>query len=249
VIAVSHAVRDDVVDRTAVAAARVDVIYDGLDLSDFDRRRRASGAPPLQETNGTTVIALPTYVLSLKDAEILLAAIASLVHQHALDVTLWLIGHESLEEAGVIDQRLKEFCEAHLITGRVRLLGHRPDLASVIAAADIVCVPSLESDSSANVVLDAMAASRCVVAAASGSIPELIDDGREGILVPLGNVEALTGALARVVSDRGYRQRLGRAARARVERHFTSHRQAQLVQQLYRLVLRSDLKRRGRLPA
>ena len=67
-------------------------------------------------------------------------------------------------------------------------------------------------------VLEAMAHGRPVVATAVGGIPQLVEDGRTGLLVEPGDAEALRSALERLLSDPELRRRMGRAARARVQR-------------------------------
>ena len=65
-----------------------------------------------------------------------------------------------------------------------------------------------------------MASALPVVSTRVSAIPEAVEDGVTGVLVPPGDVEALAGALERLIQDAGLRHRLGEAARARVERDF-----------------------------
>jgi glycosyltransferase involved in cell wall biosynthesis len=65
-------------------------------------------------------------------------------------------------------------------------------------------------------VLEAMAHGVCVVASDVGGIPELVTDGRSGLLVPPDDVDALADVMRRVLTDRDLRERLGAAARQRV---------------------------------
>jgi glycosyltransferase involved in cell wall biosynthesis len=67
-------------------------------------------------------------------------------------------------------------------------------------------------------VLEAMAHGRPVVATAVGGIPQLVEHGRTGLLVEPGDADALRAALERLLGDAELRRRMGRAARARVER-------------------------------
>jgi glycosyltransferase involved in cell wall biosynthesis len=69
-------------------------------------------------------------------------------------------------------------------------------------------------------VLEAMACGVCVVASDVGGIPELVEDGQSGMLVPPDDVDALVRALRAVLSDRDLRDRLGAAARRRVQAEF-----------------------------
>jgi glycosyltransferase involved in cell wall biosynthesis len=69
--------------------------------------------------------------------------------------------------------------------------------------------------------LEAMVAGKAIVASATAGIPEAIANGKEGLLVPPGDLDALVGALRTVLVDRDQRCRLGTAARSRAHRDFT----------------------------
>ncbi len=79
------------------------------------------------------------------------------------------------------------------------------------------------------VLLEAMAAGIPVVATRVGGIPEVIDDGRSGVLVPHGDAHALARSITRVVDDPEYASRLGEAARATVRTRFTADSMCQQV--------------------
>jgi glycosyltransferase involved in cell wall biosynthesis len=102
----------------------------------------------------------------------------------------------------------------------VRLVGplDRAAVARALGAADMVAVPSVVDragnvDGLPNTLLEAMAAGRAVVASRVAGIPDVVEDGVNGLLVPPGDVAALRAALARLGADDGLRERLGRAAR------------------------------------
>jgi glycosyltransferase involved in cell wall biosynthesis len=104
----------------------------------------------------------------------------------------------------------------------VQMLGSlsRADLDRRMAAATVVVVPSQWYEPFSLVVLEAQARARCVVASATGGIPELVEDGVTGLLVPPADERALAAAIDRAVGDPTLRAALGRAARrAAQERH------------------------------
>jgi glycosyltransferase involved in cell wall biosynthesis len=103
-------------------------------------------------------------------------------------------------------------------------LTHR-ELPAAYAAAHAVAVPSVEDgtgdrDGLPNVVIEAMASGRAVVASAVGAIGTGVEDGATGVLVPPGDAAALAAALDRLAASPALRARLGGAARASAERQF-----------------------------
>jgi glycosyltransferase involved in cell wall biosynthesis len=112
------------------------------------------------------------------------------------------------------------------------LLGQRDDVAALLAATDVFVLPS-RTESLPNSVLEAMAAGLPVVASAVGGVPELIDDGRTGLLWPAGDAAALADQLCRVMNDAALGNELGRAARREVEAHYSFSRMVAAFDTLY----------------
>jgi glycosyltransferase involved in cell wall biosynthesis len=102
---------------------------------------------------------------------------------------------------------------------RVRLVGERSDVPALLADSDVFVLSS-RSEGLPVSVLEAMAAELPVVASRVGGLAELVVDGETGILVPPGDIPALSAALGDLVDDRELRRKLGAAGRARAEAHF-----------------------------
>ncbi len=105
---------------------------------------------------------------------------------------------------------------------RIRLLPYAPDEVKrdALAAADLLALPS-RTNSFGIVYLEAWCYGLPVIGARAGGVPDVINDGRDGLLVPFGDVAALAGAIARLLTDRAEAQRLGDAGRAKVLRELT----------------------------
>jgi glycosyltransferase involved in cell wall biosynthesis len=104
-------------------------------------------------------------------------------------------------------------------TAQVRNWLSAPEVAALLASADVFVLPS-RSEGQPMAVLEAMAHGVCVVASGVGGIPELVEDGRSGLLLPPDDVDLLVNALRKVLDDRDLRERLGGAARQRVLSEF-----------------------------
>lgn len=119
------------------------------------------------------------------------------------------------------------------LEGRVHLAGHRDDIPDLQEAADLFVMPSLW-EGLPLAVLEAMFAGNPVVASLASGIPEAMDDGVEGRLVPPGDPAVLAEALAPLLRDGNLRRKMGEAARTRAHRDFTVERMASDYEALYR---------------
>lgn len=118
------------------------------------------------------------------------------------------------------------------ISDRFTFLGARDDVPALLAESDIFVLPS-RSESLPNSVLEAMAAGLPIVASAVGGIPELIEHGRTGVLVPPEDPQALAEELSRVMADARFAAGLGAAARAQAQARYSFERMAADFEALY----------------
>jgi glycosyltransferase involved in cell wall biosynthesis len=193
------------------------------------------GAPPFRDRIG---IAGP-YVLfvgrlaSNKGLVDLLVAFAALARDDP-DAHLVLVGEDGGMRA-TLEGRTRGFG----LESRVHFLGHLADDAVIAAAyrdAAFTVLPS-EYEAFGLVLLESLAEGTPVVASRVGGIPEFIDDERTGLLVPPGDVPALTAAMRRLWSEPALARRLGRHGRTEVVPRYTWDRLVQRLEVLYREVL------------
>ncbi len=147
-----------------------------------------------------------------KRVEDLLKAV-DLLHHVQPDVRTLIVGDGPLR--GVLERN------AHLyqLDDLVKFLGHREDVARLLAASDVVVLPSAY-EGLPNVVLEAMRSRKPVVATAAPGTTELVVDGETGLLVPIGDIVGLTRAIRDLVRDPARSARLGNAGRVRVDTQF-----------------------------
>jgi glycosyltransferase involved in cell wall biosynthesis len=110
---------------------------------------------------------------------------------------------------------LPPLAEALGVARRVEFSGFREDVARELAELDVLVHASLVPEPLGQVVQEGMRAGLPVVAAAAGGPAEVIDDGRDGLLYPMGDAAALGSALVQLARDADLRKRLGVAAAAR----------------------------------
>jgi glycosyltransferase involved in cell wall biosynthesis len=124
---------------------------------------------------------------------------------------------------GELEARLRAQAAALDLGASVVFAGFRSDLDAVLPAFDVFCLSS-QMEGLGTSLLDAMCYGRAVVATAAGGIPEAVEDGVTGRVVPPRQPEALARALAEVLEDREQRERLGAAGRRRFLDRFTAER-------------------------
>lgn len=221
IITVSEAVRDHLLQTCPQAAYKTGVIYNGIDTRRFDRVDPAvvRAIRDRLSPNGGPLVGMVGRVGMQKGQELLLQAMQEVLRE-VPDARLALVG-------GVLDRnfaamdRLRTVARELGIADRVAIDGYCDDVPSVFAAMDIVIQPSLRPDSLPTTVLEAMASSKPVVAAANGGAPEMVVHGDTGLLIPTGDEAALAAAILGLLRDPALRQRMGRNGRERAERLFS----------------------------
>jgi glycosyltransferase involved in cell wall biosynthesis len=194
--------------RLGSPAARSRVVPYGVDVEAFSPRATpAEAAGRLRATPGTALVVAVGRLVEKKGFRDLLSAAAA-----TPDIEVAIAGEGDLR--GALE------AQARAAGTRVRFLGKldRKDVAGVLAAADVVAVPSVVDDAGnvdglPNVLLEALAAGRAVVATRVAGIPDVVQDGVNGVLVPERDPAALAAALTRLAREPETRARLGAAAR------------------------------------
>lgn len=214
VTAVAHAVAESLVEDYGVERERVRVVPNGADVPDDEEEREP--ARRWRERLGAGMLR-PLWVCvarleEQKGHDVLLDAAAE-VRRRGLEFVLALAGEGS--KRAELEQR----AQALGIADRVRFLGHVDDAATLLAAANVVVLPS-RWEGLPLVVLEAMMRGRPIVASAVGGVPEVLSDGVNGRLVPPGDVQALASALEQFHRKFDHAQQLGRRARAEARERY-----------------------------
>jgi glycosyltransferase involved in cell wall biosynthesis len=137
---------------------------------------------------------------------------------------------------GPLRTKLAEEIAQRKLEEHVVLAGFRTNLHQYLPHFDVVALPSY-TEGLPVVVLEAFAAGVPVVGTAVGGVPEVIEDGATGFLVPPGDAEYLARRLADVLQNEGRRAALGKRGRQRVEEHFTFAAQSDQYQRLFHMLV------------
>lgn len=136
---------------------------------------------------------------------------------------LLIVGEEFVNERNrrtSYMEELKNLAKRLGIADKVIFTGFRADISNVLSAIDIF-VSSSVNDPNPRAVLEAMYMGCSIIGTRSGGVPEMIEDGKSGVLVPTDDPESMTKAIKRLIEDSALRTGMGRAAKKRVEEHFT----------------------------
>lgn len=225
ILCVSDYIRQQAVAAFPEHASRFKVVLNATDPSVFkpyaDAARRAV-ADAVAFESGTQYLLYVGRLVPIKGVHVLIDAFRVLRQRNA-QVRLIITGSSFFEGASrtPYERRLMEL--AAPVKDAIVFTGYLPHekLKYLYSAVDAVVVPSVWQEPFGLVVLEAMAAGKCVVASAVGGIPEIITDQRNGVLVPSDNPERLAAAMSQVLSDSTLRNRIETAARDTVLSNFT----------------------------
>lgn len=222
----SAAVKKDVVENERFWGRKIRLIYNGIDVCVPPAEPIARLVPDLPDLAGNPVVTYVANLFSYKGHRDLVRAARAVVDEFP-SVRFLLVGRD----AGAMDAVREEI--ASLGLGRhVVLTGPRRDADGIIAASDLVVHPSHEEGFS-NVILEAMAAGKAVVAARVGGVPEAVEDGVTGILVPARDPPAMANALLSLLRDPVRARAMGEAGRRRAADRFSIGKMVTEVERLY----------------
>jgi glycosyltransferase involved in cell wall biosynthesis len=230
VLANSNAGRTWLVEQ-GVKEQKVEVIRNGIVVP--PRAERRSGPGLLHKEFGipvgTPICACIGRVVSGKGIEYYLRA-ARILADCGRDVRFVLIGARSVQRN--YQSEIEKLTDELNIRDRVIFAGQRQDVTELLREVDIVVHPSL-TEGLSNVILESMAAAVPVVATQVGGNPELVEDGRTGLLIPAENAGAIADAICSLLDQPEMARAFGARARQRVIDEFVIDRMLSRTEALY----------------
>ena len=204
----------------------ISLIYNGVDLQRYDHQEPCCTLPEEYGMEpGSKIVGVVARLEPEKGHPTLLEAWPGVLRA-VPEAYLLLVGEGSRWDA--LEAQARELRIAH----RVVFTGRRDDVPAVTAALDVAVLPSYR-EAQGLTILEAMALSRPVVASNVGGIPEMVEDGVTGILVPPHDAEALTDAIVRLLTDHPYADTLGRAGHDLVHDRFCIELMVRAVEDIY----------------
>jgi len=226
VIAISHAVKSRF--SRSRHAEKVRVVYNGIDPEYWKPMERAA---PLHA--GPTILLVGR--LSPEKGQATLVRAAPLVIERVPTARFVLLGADSNGEA----DRLRRLAQQVSVSEAVEIRPWMADPRPAFQEADVVVLPS-RSEGFGRVLVEAACLGKPVVASRVGGIPEVVQDGQTGYLVPPDDPEALSERLLTLLGDRELRLRMGAAGRNRALARFAIERHVEGVTAVYADALASN---------
>lgn len=208
------------IEREKHPADRINVIYDGIDVSYWTKKTDASTSSTVRGRWGynrdNIVFTTVANLRAEKGIQFLIEAIPTVLQKHP-NARFLLVGSDWM--GGVLQDRCKRLGIEHVVT----FAGFRRDIRDIYEASDVAVLPSLD-EGLPICLIEAMSMELPIIATAVSGVPELVVDGTTGFLVPSGDSEKLAEAIINVLENTKLRKQMGQAARDRVCKVFTIER-------------------------
>lgn len=232
-IFISQPLIDWALNEKIIEKRKIVKIYSGINLDDFrpcteDEKREIRRKHGLGEDDA--VIGIVSKLWEGKGHSVLLKAVKEL-KQDIPDVKLIIVG-----EGDLLDSLRKE-AENLGLKNSVVFKGFQMPVSELIATFDIAVLPSF-FEGMGRVILEAMAMEKPVVASRVGGIPELIEDGKNGILFTAGNVRELSAALKEILRNKKLARRMGLEGRKKIGPEFSAEAMVQSISDIYQECLK-----------
>lgn len=201
----SKAVAQDVEAKEGAPSRKLRLVYNGVDVDRF--------VPASFRRSGPVRVGMLANFIPYKGQSLAIEAFSRVAPSFEAEFVLWGRGGPYLEECRRQSQALG-------VVDKVHFPGPAKDSAEALRDLDLLISASTEEGFS-NSILEAMATGLPIVATAVGGTPEQLEDGRTGLVIPSGDLDALAEALRRLIGDDGLRRRLGENARTEVSHRFS----------------------------
>jgi glycosyltransferase involved in cell wall biosynthesis len=208
-------------------AQRFHVVHDGM-------QRTALVRDTAENSDRTLTVGLVGRITRWKGQHIFIEA-ASIARRDFPNVRFQIIGAPLFNETDY-ENEIYELAKLYGLENAIDFTGHRDDVPQLIAEMDLLVHASITGEPFGQVIIEAMAAAKPVVATNGGGVPEIVLDGVTGLLVPMGDPIAMADAITRFLSDPGFRQYAGQLGRERLLNHFTIDHTVEKIHRVYEAI-------------
>jgi L-malate glycosyltransferase len=232
----SEAVRDNLANREKIPKSKIDIIYNGIDVSHYDRSTITAAATRSAlniPDNHVVVVCIANLNRRVKRIDIFVEA-AAIISKTVKDVFFLIVGD------GALRAELQNQARNLNVYDKIVFTGTRTDIAKLLNIADIGVLTS-DSEGFSNALLEYMAAGIAVVATDVGGNRELIQENNTGFLVPPGNPVKVADTVIKLIQDKDLRVTFGMNGRSIIDNRFSIESMIKNLEQYYSdLIMKSN---------
>jgi len=236
VVTTSESIRRALIEKLSLDPARIVTIPTGTDLDHFRPGDRDMARSALRLPEDAKLIGIVATLRSWKGHRFLIEAMAD---RRLADAILIIIGD------GPQESNLRAQIAALGLEKRVMLAGRQDDVPPWLRALDVFVLPSTGSEGVPQALMQAMACAVPVVTTATGGIPELVQDGENGVVVPPENPGALADAISRLLKDSVLSKQIAMRGRQEIERSHTRAFMLDAMEEVFRGALQNPASSRS----
>jgi glycosyltransferase involved in cell wall biosynthesis len=222
----SQRIAERLIAELDIPRERVTCIATGIDLQKFHPDAAGTLRQQLGLAVGTPLVGMISVLRSWKGHATFLDAAAILLRTGR--PIHFVIAGDGPGRGELTDKIANEPWRDH-----VTVLGHRTDVENILASLDVLVLPSYAHEGIPQIILQAQALARAIVATRIGGIPEVVEDGVTGLLIQPRDPETLAGKISLLLEDAPLRARLGAAARTYAESQHGIDRMGERLLELY----------------
>lgn len=235
----SQALKNFIIEKMKTPAKKIEIIYNGIDFSNLPKVENKNKCQELGYREEDILIGTVGRLHKQKGIEFFIKAIKIITQAPSPCTKKW-------GGASPITQSLKfliigdgperknlqsEICDLQL-ENKVQLFGWRTDVLEIISILDIFVLPSLW-EGTPNVILEALAYGKPVVATKVGGVPEIIEDGKNGLLVEPANAKKLAEAIIWMLENPEKAKEMGEKGKKKVENFFPIDKMVKETERIY----------------
>ncbi len=225
IIAVSEAARANLL-ASGINTKKVITIYNGIEaLKELTEEYKNISRKKFGINRDEIVVSVVARLEEVKGHRYFIEAAGKVLEEYE-QVRFIIIGTGSQED------KLNKMVEAFELKDKVIFAGHIEDITELMNITDINVLPSI-SEAFGLSIVEAMSLGKACIATKTGGIPEVIEDGKNGLLVPIRDSDVLAEAILRLIRDSELRNSLGIFAREKAEHDFSARTMTNKVAELY----------------
>ena len=226
IICCSQAAKEFIVSKEKINPGKIIIIYNGIHCEKYEKYQAVLDS----KKQNVIKIAIVASLVENKGHKNLLYAFSKIVKKHK-NVKLNIIGD------GPLKNQLTDQAKKLRINKNTEFLGIVNNVQKILKNCDILVQPSIFREGLGMAIIEGMCLGKPVIASNIGGIPEVVDNGVNGYLIPPGDYESLIAMLEKLIQNRKLRKKMGKKGRKKYEKYFNACEMIKTIEELYNSLL------------